>query len=179
MKTALIAMFLVMFLALSVFAQGTSSRLALACGPKDVTFTVKMDPSHEPAEPEPGKARVAFIQDDSMWGEHQHYVMKIGLDGAWVGAYKQNSYFTVSVDPGEHHVCANVQSKASIGRLLALAHFTAEPGKIYYFRTRFFGGMPGIESAPPYVDLETVDSDEAKYLMASFPQITVSQPIKP
>lgn len=171
--------FMVMFLTLSAFAQDTSSRLASACGPKDVTFTVRMDLSQAPAEPEPGKARVAFIQDGGPWGDHQHYVMKIGLEGAWVGAYKQNSYFTVSVDPGEHHVCANVQSKSSFGLLLALAHFTAEPGKIYYFRTRFFGGMPGIESAPPYVDLETVDSDEAKYLMASFPQITVSQPSKP
>ena len=131
------------------------------------------------AEPEPGKARVVFIQDDSTWGDHQHYVMNIGLDGAWVGAYKQNSYFTLSVDPGEHHVCANVQSKASIGQLLALAHFAAEAGQIYYFRTRFFGGMPGITTAPPYVDLETVDSDEAKYLMASFPQITLPQPGKP
>ena len=115
MKTALIAMFLVMFLALSVFAQGTSSRLALACGPKDVTFTVKMDPSHEPAEPEPGKARVAFIQDDSMWGEHQHYVMKIGLDGAWVGAYKQNSYFTVSVDPGSITCVQTCNRKLRLG----------------------------------------------------------------
>jgi len=175
MKRAL----MVMLLALSALAQDTPSRLASACGPKDVTFTVRMDLSHASAEPEPGKARVAFIQDDGPWGEQQHYVMKIGLDGAWVGAYKQNSYFTVSVDPGEHHVCANVQSKASIGLQLALAHFTAEPGRIYYFRTRFFAGMPGIESAPPHVDLETVDSDEAKYLMASFPQITVSQPSKP
>jgi hypothetical protein len=39
--------------------------------------------------------------------------------------------------------------------------------------------MPGITTAPPYVDLETVDSDEAKYLMASFPQITLPQPGKP
>jgi hypothetical protein len=175
MRSALI----VMFLALSAFAQDKSSRLALACGPKDVTFTVTTDISHAAADPEPGKARVAFIQDDGPWGGHQHYVMKIGLDGTWVGAYKQNSYFAVSVDPGEHHVCANVQSKAGIGRLLALAHFTAEPGKIYYFRTRFFGGISGIQSAPPSVELETVDSDEAQYLIASFPQITVSQPSKP
>jgi hypothetical protein len=178
MKSALVVVF-VIFLALSALAQDTSSRLASACGPKDVTFTADMALSHATAEPEPGKAQVAFIQDDGPWGHHQHYVMKIGLDGAWVGAYKQNSYFTVSVGSGEHHICANVQSKASIGRLLALAHFIAEPGKIYYFRTRFFGGMPGVETAPPYVDLETVDSDEAKYLMTSFPQITALQPSKP
>jgi hypothetical protein len=175
MKSALV----VMLLTLSAFAQDKSSRLAASCGPKDVAFTGSMDPSHAPAEPEPGKARVVFIQDHGPWGGHQHYVTKIGLDGAWVGAYKQNAYFTVSVDPGEHHVCANVQSKSAFGLLLALAHFTAEPGKIYYFRTRFFDGMPGVTTAPPYVDLETVDSDEAQYRMASFPQISASQPGKP
>ena len=41
----------------------------------------------------------------------------------------------------EHHVCANVQSDKSEGLLVALAHFTAEPGKVYYFRTRFLGGL--------------------------------------
>lgn len=175
MKSALV----MMLLTLSAFAQDKSSRLASACGPKDVTFNVSTEISHASAEPEPGKARVVFIQDDGPWGGHQHYVTKIGLDGAWVGAYKQNAYFTVSVDPGEHHVCANVQSKSAFGLLLALAHFTAEPDKIYYFRTRFFGGMPGVTTAPPYVDLETVDSDEAKYRMTSFPQIGGSQPGKP
>ncbi len=100
-------------------------------------------------------------------------MLKIGLDGAWVGAYRQNSYFTVSVEPGDHHVCANVQSNSSVGHLIALAHFTAEAGNVYYFRTRFFGGLP--EPAPPFVDLDPVDSDQAKYMITSFPP-SVSQP---
>jgi len=165
-----------MFLTLSAFAQSPpSSQLASACGSKDVSFGVNLDLTrHNLASPEPGKARVYFIQDDGSWGDHEHYVLKIGLDGTWIGAYKQNSYFTVSAAPGEHHVCARVQSRYSVGRLLALVRFTAESGKTYYFRTRFLGGMPGIGTTPQYVELDPVDSDEAQYLMASDP-LSVSQ----
>jgi len=67
-----------------------------------------------------------------------------------------------------HHVCTNVQSNYPKGRLIALAHFTADPGKTYYFRTRFLSGMNGMQ-IPPYVDLEPVDSDEAKYLISYYP----------
>ena len=161
-------------LALIVFAasalgQGPSIRVPSACGIKDVTFDVKLDNTQRPpAQPESGKALVYFIQDDGPWGVHQHYVLKIALDGAWVGAYKWNSYFTVSVKPGEHHVCAEVQSNYAVGNLIALAHFTAEPGKVYYFRTRFLNGMNGGD-IPSYVELDPLDSDEAKYLIASYP----------
>jgi hypothetical protein len=93
-----------------------------------------------------------------------------------VSAYKHNSYFAVSVEPGEQHVCANLQSSHSAGLVVTLAHFTAEPGKDYYFRTRFL--VTGrIGAAPPYVDLDPVDSDEAQYLIASYP-LSISQPKK-
>jgi hypothetical protein len=159
----------VIILTASALAQGPSVRAKSACGIKDVTFDVKLAKTqHAPSQPEPGKALVYFIQDDGPWGEHQHYVLRLALDGAWVGAYKWNSYFSVSVEPGMHHVCANVQSNYPIGKIIALAHFTAEPGKTYYFRTRFLSGMNGMQ-IPPYVDLEPLDSDEAKYLISYYP----------
>jgi hypothetical protein len=52
--------------------------------------------------------------------------------------------------------------------VLALAHFTAEPGKTYYFRTRFLSGITGFE-IPAYVDVDPLDSDEAKYLISFYP----------
>jgi len=54
----------------------------------------------------------------------------IGLDGTWVGANKNSSYFGASVEPGEINVCANVQSHR--GHPVSLVHFTAEVGKVYY-----------------------------------------------
>ncbi len=93
MKTA----FAVMILAASALAQGPSIRVPSGCGIKGVTFDVKLDTARlPPAQPEPGKAIVYFIQDDGPWGEHQHYVLRLALDGSWVGAYKWNSYFSSS-----------------------------------------------------------------------------------
>jgi len=174
MKIALVAL----FFAVSAFAQGPPVGVAAACGRKNVSFAVKLgDPQQTSAQPEPGKAMVYFIQDDGPGGDHQHYTLRIGLDGTWVGAYKHNSYFTVSVEPGEHHVCANVQSNSSAGLNLALAHFTAEPGKVYYFRTQFLAGLTTQYPVYPYLVLDQPDSDQAKYLIASYP-LSVSQPDK-
>lgn len=163
MKNALVAL----FFAVSAFGQDRSGVVAAACGPMNVS--VKPGNSQQTlAQPAPGKATVYFIQDDGPGGNHQHYTLRIGLDGAWVGAYKHNSYFTVSVRPGEHHVCANVQSNSSAGQNLAFAHFTAEPGKVYYFRTQFLAGLTTLYPVYPYLVLDQPDSDQAKYLIASY-----------
>jgi hypothetical protein len=129
---------------------------------------VTLDKSpHGVAQPEPGKALVYFIQDR---GAHSFGIggsveALIGLDGAWVGANRNNSYFAVSVKPGEHHACADLHS-------VELAHFNAEAGKVYYFRVRAVGTRYGV-----YLFLDSVNSDEAKYLIATFPQ-SMSQPKK-
>lgn len=168
----------VLLFAVSAVAQNSSAVVPAACGSIGVSYDVKLDDSqHTLAQPEPGMARVYFIQDSGLWAKHQYYTLKIGLDGTWVGAYKQNSYFTVSVQPGERHMCVNVQANSSVGKLVELAHFTAEAGKVYYFRTRFVGGIRTLYPAPPYLDLDRVDSDQAKYLIAYYP-LSVSHPKK-
>ncbi len=169
MRSALI----VILLAVSAFGQQESGTLAAACGPKSTGFNVKRDESpHPPAQSEPGKALVYFIQDigevNCLGG---CVTTKIGLDGAWVGADQHNSYFFVSVEPGEHHVCANPQSHVGmVSRQVALAHFTAEAGRVYYFRTRSFMGGSQL-----LFDLDLMDSDQAKYLISSYP-LSVSHP---
>ena len=95
----------------------------------------------------------------------------IGLDGAWVGANKNSSYFTVSVAPGEHHVCVQVQSRR--GHPLGFVHFTADAGRVYYVNWRVIYG----EQAEANLFLGEVDSDQAKYLIASYP-LSVSTPKK-
>ncbi len=174
MKIAVLAL----FLAIPVFAQNPSANLAPSCGPRNVTFSVNVDAAKQtPAQSEHGKALVYFFQHDGPGGDHQHYTIKIGMDGAWVGAYKHNSYFAVSVGPGEHHVCANVQSKSAAGHNVALAHFTAEPGKVYYFRTQFLAGLTTQYPVHPYLSLDRPDSDQAKYMIVCYPQ-SVWQPIQ-
>ncbi len=159
MKVAFIAL----FFTASVFAQAQSARIASACGPDNVNFKVKLDDKDHPlAQPAQGKALVYFIQDKGIqsFGIGVSVVTQIGLDGSWVGANKNNSTFSVFIEPGEHHVCASLQS-AVLGGTVEFAHFTAEPGKVYYFRTLYITGG--------YLLLNSIDSDEAKYLIASYP----------
>jgi hypothetical protein len=166
-KGALIAL----FFAASAFAQAPSSGITLACGPQDASFDVKLDKSqHTQVQPEPGKARVYFIQEKG--SDAFAVTTGIGIDGARVGANKNSSYFAVSVEPGEHHVCANVQSFR--GHPRGLAHFTAEAGKVYYFDGRVvYGG-----GADLYFFLGAADSDQGKYLIDSLP-LSVSKPSTP
>lgn len=162
------SVFVLMLLAVPVFAQEQPGAVAAACGPKEA-FEVKLDQSqHSHVQPEPGKARVYFVQDIGAVNCLGGCGTKIGLDGAWVGANKQNSYFSVSVEPGEHHVCANLSPHFS-PHSVAFAHFTAEAGKVYYFRTRPFLAKDQL------LNIDPIDSDEAKYLIASYP-LSVSQP---
>lgn len=162
------SVFLVMFLTMSAFAQSPTP-VPAACGPDKTTFDVKTEESQgPPAQPDAGKALVYFIHDDGPMGNHQHETLRIGVDGTWVGAYKHNSYLSVFLEPGEHHVCAKLQPYGP--ELTALAHFTAEPGKVYYFRTQFLAGMTTLYPTPPHLDLDQPDSDQAKYLIASFPR---------
>jgi hypothetical protein len=168
MKTVLIAL----LFAASAFAQEPSDGVASACGPKDASFDVKLDKSqHTLAQPEPGKARVYFIQEKG--ADVLNLETKIGLDGAWVGVNKNSSYFAVSVEPGEHHVCGDVRTPRGIpGVPVGLLHFTAEAGTVYYFDARVIFG------AQSYLFFGAVDSDQAKQLIASYP-LSVSTPSTP
>ena len=67
----------------------------------------------------------------------------------------------------EHHVCSNWQKR--IGKLedkTQLADFVAEPGKIYYFKTRVVN--PTTETLPEFT-LEPINPDEGKLLVSSSP----------
>ena len=130
------------------------------CGSKDAGFNVKMDKSqHALAQPEPGKARIYFIGGAEL----------IGIDGARVGASHDNSYFSVSVDPGERHICVAGHYYNREGNQLAvvLAHLQAEAGKTYFYRTRNYLEL----------QIDPIDSDEGKYLLFFYP-LSVSSPKK-
>ncbi len=137
-----------------------------ACGPGKVRFDVELDKTRHAAVPvDPGKARVYFVQDlgtENTFGAGGTFVTRIGMDGAWIGANQNNSWFSVSVEPGEHHVCVNAQAHM-FGHVVELAHFTAEAGQVYYFRVRnFMWQTRRLEFGP-------TDSDQALYMISSYP----------
>ena len=139
--------------------------LARACGPGTVNFDATADASQHPlAQPQAGKANIYLVGSFVAADPPVKPLVKVGVDGSWVGAIRGNSYIFFSVEPGDHHICANWQSGIlTPSRLFALASFTAEAGKTYYFRARTLN-----EDNRGYsLDLEPADNDEGQYLVAS------------
>jgi hypothetical protein len=168
MKTAL----MILLCASSAFAQGapsaTRSAGAPGCGPADFKFEVKSsDSSHPVAQPETGRALVYFLQDDKVFESRPRPTVKWGMDGNWVGATQSNTYFYVSIEPGEHHLCSEWQTAVIVtaGHQASAAHFTAEAGQVYYFRAQDFFWR---DSGAANITLDPVDSDEAQLLMTKF-----------
>jgi hypothetical protein len=114
-----------------------------------------------------GKALVYFVEDDSQFGSIPKPTTRAGVDGRWVGATHGNSYLFISVDPGEHHLCASWQSAVIVGQghKTVAAHFTAAAGGVYYFAVKNTWvrdlGTAGISLTP-------LDSDEGQLLLRTF-----------
>jgi hypothetical protein len=148
-----------------LLSQSQLGPVPTACGALPVSMAVSLDDTqHSLAQPEPGKALIYFVQDAGEGGTLAYPTTKIGIDGTWVGANKKNSYFVVAIAPGEHHLCAAIQSSFASG-MPEFAHLAVEAGKVYYFRTRIIFA----ERTSEYFSLVPVDSDEGKFLIQSYP----------
>jgi len=160
---------LALLLGCPAFTQSQASSALAGCGPAGVSFQVNTDKKQHPmTSPEPGKALVYFIQDDSRFLSFPKPTTRVGLDGQWVGATHGNSYFYFFVDPGDHNLCTDWQSSVIVGagRKNAAIHFTAEPGKIYYFMVQDILHRAPDHPYPPRVDLSPVDPAEAQLQMS-------------
>jgi hypothetical protein len=149
---------------------------APGCGEQNIKFAVKSKKEQHNAQPDPGKALLYFLQDDSNFNSHPRPTTKIGIDGSWVGAMQSNAYFFVSVDPGVHHLCAAWQTTVGPGssHKTAAAHFTADPNGVYYFVVKDTWWQDAGASG---IALKPLDSDEGQ-LMANKFSFSTSQPKK-
>lgn len=132
MKLTFLAFFLCLSLASAAGVRAAS--LPDSCGDDKVKFDVKTEKAQPiPAGPTAGKAQIVFIESENqMVGPFHEATVRFGLDGSWVGANYGNSYFTLTVDPGVHHLCASWQSDIEKNNV-DVTSFTAEPGQVYYF----------------------------------------------
>lgn len=165
MKKILLALFAC---CVPLFAQHRPAPPSSACGNMHLNLAVDLDDSsHRIPPPDAGKARIFFIEETGQTTNWGYPTARIGIDGTWVGANKKNSYFSVPINPGEHHLCLAVQSAFArfAPQVIQLAHFSAEAGQTYYYRSRIIDS----EHGPEYLVFDPVDSDEAKYLIASYP----------
>jgi hypothetical protein len=149
--------------------QSTIAAAESACGPGNIQFEVNTESNQHPAAlAQDGKALVYVVEVfDAPRNQLAKPTTKIGLDGTWVGANKNNSYFSIPVEPGDHHLCMAWQSRLKgYAKKIALNSFSAEPGKTYYFRARIVEHDQGL-SAWFTLDLEPVNDDQGKLLVAS------------
>jgi hypothetical protein len=167
------------FVASCAFA-GDKGVIGRACGPEAVTFDVKAEqPLAALPKPEADKALVYVIQERRLFGGSCikcNFTVRIGVDGNWVGAQHHDSWLSFSVQPGDHHFCANLQGEKgepAEPKRIALASFTAEPSTVYYFRVRATNDQLGWT----VVDVEAVNRDEGELLVTSYPPSS-SQPKK-
>jgi hypothetical protein len=134
------------------------------CGDMGAKFAVKSSKGPQMAEPETGKALVYFIEEDNN-AQFVTHTSRIGIDGKWMGATYGSSYFSFSVDPGVHHLCATTQAGLAANDVrTALAHFTAEAGGVYYFDMKNISIRDSSTISWDDATLLPVDSDEGKYL---------------
>jgi hypothetical protein len=146
-----------------------SAASRFACGPGNVEFTAAKSKDPRPmAQPEAGKALVYVIAVKSLG------LVRVGLDGAWVGAVNDTSSVSFAVDPGEHHLCANWQSRMKDDpATFAFRSFTAESGKVYYFKTT----VNSDETRMLLVKLQTLNNEEGGFLAAAA-AVSISHPKK-
>lgn len=107
------------------------------CGPAAESFTVTKGPKAQAdLRPEAGKALIYFVQDDRFFSKHPPPTIKWGLDGAWVGATQHRLYFRMTLEPGEHRLCAEwqVPDKISKSTIFGAATLHAKAGETYYYR---------------------------------------------
>lgn len=137
-----------------------------ACGGKDVQFDVKADTKQHPTPtPAEGKALVYVSQDFGHVESRKFMLTRVGADGRWIGANRGNSYLFFELEPGEHHLCINWQSRfETASSAVALANLNVEAGKTYYFRLRNF-----VADNNYIFELNPVNPDEGKLLVAMSP----------
>ena len=163
----------VLLFAAASFAQDhpAPSHPRAGCGVGNMQYEVKTekaDKKNSPA-PSPDKALAYVVENQRAACLLCDTITRVGVDGTWIGATKGNSYFSFPLDPGEHHLCADLQAVSSSSETTSLTSFTAEASKTYYFRVRLTdqnnSGRGGVDWA---VDLELIDNDEGQFLVSSY-----------
>ena len=166
MKMATVTM--LVFAACGVLrAQTTNAVLATSCGPLNEIFQVRKAADPKAPIMTDRQAVIYFVQTQPRTCINDcSATVRVGLDGSWAGATRGNSFLSLAIPAGDHHVCSNWQKR--IGKVevkTQLTDFVAEPGKVYYFRTRVVN--PTTETLPEFT-LERINADEGKLLVASY-----------
>jgi hypothetical protein len=142
--------------------QAGAARAAAGCGPNEIQFDVKTDKTQHPLTPADAARAVIYV-----FSERAEFPnVRIGMDGKWMGANHDDSYFFFTAGPGEHRLCWDTQKGQG-----AAVTFTAEAGKAYFFKTT----LRGNNEIAPRRKFERLDAAEGMFLVSSSP-LSTSRP---
>ena len=167
MKIPVLLLALVMLVADSATGQQTNGLIPAACGDNAIKFSVQQQkPGQVNLSAPADKALVyviaqgAYIEKPGRCG----ITTRVGVDGRWIGANCEHTYLAFTVEPGEHHLCSNWQTKVFYHpQPASLLGFDAKAGSVYYFRTAIYTNA----QAPLLIDLQPIDLDEARFLLST------------
>jgi hypothetical protein len=161
-KIKFLGVFVVLLQAVS-FAQAQKERPSeeAACGASNSKVKVHTDRNQHPlGTADSGQALIYIIEEQQIRGQ-MTIATRYGVDGQWVGGNSGTSYFFTAVDPGEHHLCGEWETKPIFqARPLSMISFSAKSGEVYYFRVQV-GAI-----APSLMDLQPINTDEGKFLIS-------------
>src|SRR5689334_20662615 len=106
--------------------------MAAGCGPAATRFDVRVDKTkHGIAQPDAGKSLVYVIVQEKPHPEEALYIgnitTRVGADGKWVCANYGESHVSFALEPGEHRICSDWQSRVkSRQKLSGAADLTVE-----------------------------------------------------
>jgi hypothetical protein len=179
---------LTLLVAIAAFSQNGQERLATklriqqadaACGGPSAKFTVQPGALIQPTVSIGKDEARVYILDDTVipFQPGQHLsgaaTIKVGLNGQWIGATKGRSYIALPVQAGEDHFCGRVQLSRfrwpagcfMVGNT-ALLQLHVVAGQTYYVRARAYKIDLGDDGFLCAVNLDTVNPDEGKLLLA-------------
>jgi hypothetical protein len=142
-----------------------------ACGQDEVKFNAKRVEGTPQAPEMKADEALVYLITEVITLDHSPgciAVVRVGIDGKWVGATCGTSYIATTVKAGEHHLCGSWQEMVRHPTPMARLHgFTAEAGKTYYFGVRATN-----TNSLATMDMDMLNLDEGKLLVASVPSST-------
>src|ERR1035441_606863 len=126
-------------LSFAAVAMAKEIELPDSCGDPKTKFDVTTHKSTTalPA-PDAGKGLIVFIQPARQLSCIGCSAQRYAMDGQWVGATQKDSYFTLQVDPGQHHFC----STGPIVNGIAIRSFEVKAGATYFLQARLITSGP-------------------------------------
>ena len=108
--------------------------LPAACGNDATQYKVSHTNTQPTLTAPAGQALIVLILKPTGEEFSSDPILRLAVDGTWVGAVKGNSYIAIPVSPGSHNLCVSRQSKYDDEKAnLSTAPLNAQAGSVYYF----------------------------------------------